>query len=209
MTLRKISEQVSRLYARVVDQENIKPTLDPKEAKVIVIQVINKLLAVGPVDKNGISADVISSSVIATYRNQSVLADGSAFYVNLPAHPVRLPHDMGVLSVAPDGSFSGAYIPVPSSMWDLIASLDEADLENQVGFYPEGDRIYFTKDPGVSSVKVKLIVVDPYQIGDTDMLPLPADLEIDVIKGALQMFGLPPKKINKELGVMKKEDNNG
>lgn len=186
-TLRTISEQISRLYMRTFDRENINPKMNPRELYPLVIQTMNSLLNISAVDKSGAVID-IPSCMIATYTGITVEGTTGQKYCTLPAIPVKLKHDMGVWGVKPDGQFGGYYIPIPNSMVSLLSELEEADLENQNGFYVEGRTIRFIKDPATASLTIQLLGVDPAVLADTDPLPINADMEKIVIQEVLEIL---------------------
>ena len=176
------------------DREDIKPKVQPREVALLVDQVTSELLAIEPHQKATVGVVDIPSCMIATYTGQSV--SGSAPYtLQLPAYPIKLPMDMGVWSISPEPS-GAAYIPIKTDFWDLLGAEDEGLLENQKGFYVEGRNIIFTSQP-TSTVKVKLLIVDPSLLSEFDPYPIPADMEkkvIDAVLALLIPIGLQPEK---------------
>jgi hypothetical protein len=202
-TVRSIAEQIARIYVKSTDRENIKPNMERQEIIPLVLQLCNQFLAIKPIDRyGGLHTDNISSLSIATYTGISVTQDGTHYTATLPVRPVHLPHDIGVWEIYPDGKFISPYIPVPLSLWGVMGDIEEVDLDDQIGFWVEGNKVYFTRNPNVSTVKIKLLVVDPNQLADTDPLPVPKDMEVEIIKEALKILlasGLPqPEDDNPE-----------
>jgi hypothetical protein len=260
-TLNKLTEQLRRNYARFVGEgENIKPTLEDREAKLYVVQATHETLAMEPKKKARLAEIEIPSCMIATYDNQtvsqklatttytistvttnSITVDSSIsttevpssgfvkignsiysydsfagsvfsgvspdptgetgtlsvivrFLLKLPAYPIHLPQDMGVWSVVSSAGL--AYIPITTAAWDLLGSLDEALLEDSVGFYVEGRKVMFTDQPS-PTVKVKLLIIDPALLGENDPYPVPPEYEATVLQRALELIvgaGVQPEK---------------
>lgn len=175
-SLRKISEQASRLYARQSGRQVTK-LMDQVEIRNLVVQVINRVLSAqyqAQDDSRGLPA-----CIIATYKTVSVSSD-DGFYCALPAQPILLPRDRGIHQVGPDDETSERFIPITSDDWDMFRAMGEATLEGFVGFYRESDKIRFTSDPS-TPVRVKLLVADPAVLGLDDVLPVGADMEDVVI----------------------------
>jgi hypothetical protein len=202
-TIRTLSEQVSRLYARSQDKENNNTKLNWKEVKPLVVNAINNAIGMSLINLNEMDVGVnITSGMLARYK-VTVLTRGTGedeeWYSKLPAYPVRLKQNLGLFRVGPASSFKKPYIIVPELYWDLVDQLDESDLEGNVGVIPAGDNeIIYSKDPGVTQVSVSLVVCDSSTFGDNDVLPLTAELELVVIDEVLSKF-TPEVKVNKEI----------
>lgn len=206
-TIRQLSEQISRLYARGVDKENNNTVLNWKEVKPLVVQQINNITGMTLINLNEMDVGVnITSGMLARY-SATVLTRGTGdnqeWYANLPAFPVRLKQNLGIYRVGPGGSgiakLKNAFIIIPECYWDLIDVLEESDLEGNVGVIPSGDKeIVFTKNPGVSSVNISLIVNDSSTFGDNDPLPITAEMEMIVIQETMKLFR-PEVTVDKEI----------
>lgn len=179
-SLRKISEQVARLYARQSGRQTTKE-MDKVEIRKLIIQALNRILKLSYKDED--RARDIPSCAIATYTNQAV----SSNKCTLPAHPIRLPHDQGVWSVGPDDETSERYIPVKPEVWDLFRSMGEGGFEGIVGYYREGTTIFFTSSVS-TPVRIKLLVADPNTIDLDDVLPVDADQEEILIVETLKLM---------------------
>lgn len=128
----------------------------------------------------------VANGLISDYTKTYV-----EFSVTLPFFPMQLPMDIGVWSVVPEPQNS-AFIPVTSSHWELIQSLDEGLLEGSAGYYVEGRKLIFTTNPRVSTVKVKLLINDITTIDGNSPFPLPPQMEAILIREVLQILtGIP------------------
>ena len=209
-TINKLSEQVSRLAARFVDRENIKPLADKREMKIYLEQAINELLKAEFMQARRYGEFEIPNCMIITYTGQTVVQDtpNARAYVDLPAIPVHLPKNMGVWSVTKANNPLSAYIPIPMDFLEVMGTTNVSYLEQQIGYYVYGKRIYFNKDitlaanGSVSSVDLKLLVSDFSNFTDTELLPINADMEAMVVQRTIEKLGLGRltiEQINQEL----------
>ena len=89
------------------------------------------------------------------------------------------------------------------SMSNLFASEQTKFLENQVGYWAEGNKIFFTKDVlndtdfKFDKVFISLLVIDPTVLGEFDYLAIPAEHEDSIIKECLTILGALPKVVDK------------
>jgi hypothetical protein len=205
-TIRYISEQISRIHARTVDKENNNTVLNWKEVKPLVVQEVNNVIGMTLVNLNEMDVGVnITSGMLATY-SASVLSRNSGaeqeWYTKLPVYPIRLRYNLGIYRVGPGGAtarMKKAYIIIPECYWDLLDTLEEADLEGNVGVIPSGDNeIVYSKDPGVTSVRLSLVVCDSNTFGDDDELPITAEMETVVRNNVLTQFQ-PEVKVEKKV----------
>ncbi|HDY89717.1 MAG TPA: hypothetical protein ENH82_16585 [bacterium] len=193
-TLKQIAEQISRLYIKAnKDKENVKPNMEPKELYPLILQEINGLLSIVPLDKRGIlSGSQIPDCMIATYANKAVSATAGNIRADLPAYPVHLPMGAGLFAVYLTGVqyTSSQFIPMSNSMWSLVganAFSTNNKLEGKIGFWMVGDKIHFTVAPS-ANVDIQLLIVDPAVLTDTDPLPVTADMESAIIKTVLELL---------------------
>lgn len=185
-------EQIQRIYSRFIDKNNISDTIDAREMALLVRQSINKVLKLqvsesfkaGQVDIPKCSLIEYTCAVTSdTVNNRSS--------ITLPAIPLTLPLDMGIWSIAATSAAMTPYIPLPAQDVIVFQGTNVSALEQQVGYYIQGKKVYFTKDITLSangtitSVIVNLLVSDFSQIGDTDLLPISPEVESAVIEDVL------------------------
>lgn len=140
---------------------------------------------------------------VATYVNVPVVPYMGTARARLPAMPTRLVRNMGVWAIGPmnldgDTILNSQFIPVGMGQSFFLQSQPMiSDLLGQVGYEPSGLDILFlsdiTKAPNnITQVWMKLIVLDISQYGDFDILPIPADMEADVIEQVYARFAPEP-----------------
>lgn len=177
-TVRTISYQIAKLYARSIDSNgNQNPSIDWREVKHLVVQATNAVLR-----PQRISDHDIPAASIVSYDNLAAVSVGGRIAVDLPVMPISLPMDKGVYRVS--NTQDGVMIPIPAGYLDLIRDLDEADLEDQIGYTQEGSKLVFTKQPN-GLVNLQLIVADISNLGNDDLLPVSSDQEAQIVKVAL------------------------
>jgi hypothetical protein len=88
------------------------------------------------------------------------------------------------------------YIPIPSQDVIVFQGTNLSALEQQVGYYMQGKKVYFTKDittvanGSISSVLVNLLVSDFSTQGDNDLLLISPEVENSIIEDVLGILGL-------------------
>jgi hypothetical protein len=169
-----LSEQIKRIYSRGIDREDISPRLDSREVRLFVIQAINQLikLEIASIGEN-------LDTVIGTY---DVVRAGITpnFYVTLPTMPISLPKNMGIWRVYKTSCPWAPFVPLKHGDFDIAQGTPSQYMEQLTGYYQEGKLLKFTKDPG-TDITIKLVVNDPEKISDTDILPIPPEMEGMVI----------------------------
>ena len=202
-TIGKITEQIYRVYSGGNPSDDSEIT--KKEIKSLVSQSINKLLKSEYLGVNRKDGDYFPPhSMISTYNVGSISGyETTKSKAKLPVIPISLPRDMGVWSVAPSGDADQQYIPLQSGQYTLLSSQDVLQyLDDQVGYYVDGQYLIFTKNItqspySVSALKVRLLTIDATTLDDYDIVQIPADMEDSVIKDVLQFLGVVPKVVDK------------
>ncbi len=193
MTTKNIlAEQIQRLYARFIDKDNVSDVIDLREIKLLLVQSINKILKLQVAEsfKAG-QVDVPKCNLLEYTCAVTSESGNNRSYITLPAIPLTLPLDMGIWSIAASNAALTPYIPIPAQDIIVFQGTNVAALEQQIGYYIQGKKIYFTKDitlsanGSITSVIVNLLVSDFSQIGDNDLLPVSPEVEAVVIEDVL------------------------
>jgi len=205
-TIAKLSEQISRIYARYIDKENPNTIVDKREIKLLVVDAIHTILGAKLASQSAKGFVDIPEALIATYENISVANASSVYTCTLPAQPIAATGDMGIYEVFGTDELN-PYIPIPKQIMKVMQGTDLAVLESKIGYFrSSNDKIRFTADPTVTTVTMRLIINDISKYSDTDILPLPADYNLQVIELVLKTLGLGVGAIQ-EFNVEQAQEN--
>lgn len=206
ITIAKLSEQISRIYARYIDKENPNTIVDKREIKLLVVDAIHTILGSKLAAQSAKGFVDIPEALIATYENISVDNASSVYTCTLPAQPIAATGDMGIYEVFGTDELN-PYIPIPKQIMKVMQGTDLAVLESKIGYFrSSNDKIRFTADPTVTTVTMRLIINDISKYSDTDILPLPADYNLGVIELVLKTLGLGVGAIQ-EFNVEQAQEN--
>mgnify|MGYP001444589196 FL=1 len=206
-TIAKLSEQISRIYARYIDKENPNTIVDKRELKLLIVDAIHTILGAKLAAQSAKGFVDIPEALIATYTNITVNNASSVYTCTLPAQPVASTGDMGIYEVFGTDELN-PYIPIPKQIMKVMQGTDLAVLESKIGYFrSSNDKIRFTADPTVTTVTMRLIINDISKYSDTDILPLPADYNLQVIELVLKTLGLGVGAIQ-EFNVEQQQDAN-
>ena len=205
ITIAKLSEQISRIYARYIDKENPNTIVDKREIKLLVVDAIHTILGAKLAAQSAKGFVDIPEALIATYENIDVDNASSVYTCTLPAQPIAAAGDMGIYEVFSDEL--NPFIPIPKQIMKVMQGTDLAVLESKVGYFRSANnKIRFSADPTVSTVTMRLIINDISKYSDTDILPLPADYNLQVIELVLKTLGLGVGAIQ-EFNVEQAQEN--
>lgn len=191
---RLLSEQVQRIYVRVLHRDDVSPTLDRREVKYLLSQAINKVLKAQTKEGFTVGSIDIPMCSIATYEGVAVTSSGGISTITLPAPPIHLPMNIGVWMIHDPADPWNPYIPIVGMDAQVMQGSPVEQLEQQVGYEIDGMRARFTKDIrnapyNITEVVVKLLVQELSKITEDAVLPLSADQEFQVIMEVLEMLG--------------------
>lgn len=193
-----IGEQVLyRYYGGFIDTSG--PIQLPDVYKALE-QKINATFAMRQFNQTLPSGQTIPDNLsLATYEDIAVTSVGDKSKATLPVMPITLPRNAGINEIRPilnkEGEVRTYGIPViplqAGQNYLLQSDTLLNDLMGQFGYEPNGRTVLFTKDMtlfGITTVQMKLVVMDISQYSATDPLPIPADYEDQLIKELLMDF---------------------
>lgn len=191
----KIAEQVVRLLNG--GEIPVATKVKINEAKIAVEQVINKMLKMEFLNLNIPSAEMIPNGCsVATYENIEVVQFGTRSKSTLPAMPLKLPRGIGVYQIFDPANMDCPFIPLEMGQYGLLKSQPLInDLLGWTGYEWYGKDIIYTKDltqPDPITVSMRLIVLDISQYSDYDILPVPADMEWEIVQEVYKLFSTEP-----------------
>lgn len=176
-----------RLYEYKVDEREIAIQIDQWRSKLIEEEYLQN---------EAIGRKMIPSEYIVSYTNFALLDDNGLKYIILPARPIKLPEDKGILTVTTRQEPSNFFVPIYNGHFGLGAGLEAGNMENKCGYYPEGKRLYFTGNTNKlyiddfptnlpKDIVVKLIP-DSQDIGIGAELPISAGMEAEIVTRIVQ-----------------------
>lgn len=192
-----LAEQASRIYARYVDRENLRPVANIEEMILLVGQAINEVAKVSVLPKGKFGGLEIEDTYLLQFEEITVETDSRGAYITLPTLPLSLPDDMGIQEIVRSDQFMTAeqYIPLPSNLFRQIKSTIVESLEQNIGYFRKGFQIRFTKNitlssnGSVSEVDVTIIGSDLNQFTENQSLPISPEVERKIILAVLESLG--------------------
>jgi len=128
--------------------------------------------------------------MIAFYEDVAVDSYGDKAKADLPIVPISLPRYMGIYRVVNSEDID--FIPVPLGQGALLKA-DKLlnDLLGSVYYEVRKNQIIFSKDItllDVNTVNMYLVVMDISLYSNTDPLPIPANMEEEIIEKVFAKF---------------------
>jgi hypothetical protein len=199
-TIYRISEEISRLLNGGEIPLASQPSIG--EIKIAVGQVCNTLLKTEYLSVNTKMGEAIpNGGVLATYED--ILPEavpGGKCRLRLPVKPIKLPRGMGVFQVFRQSDPANEFIPLQMGQANLLRSQPLInDLLGQVGYENFGNVLLLTKDlltmfPNTRDQKctLRLVVMDPSQLDDYDVLPIPPEMEWTIKQEVVKLYSGQP-----------------
>lgn len=213
MTIFKITEEVLSRLNGGDRPSSSRPS--KQEVKNVLIQVVNSLIKSQHFNQVMQDGERIPDGlVLAEYDNIPVEEYRGVSRGTLPVMPVSLPLNMGVFHVGKSDDAINGFIPFqPGQMAMLSEEPMLSDILGQIGYEPRGKYIVFnsditTNEEPITSVFALLVVKDVALYGDFELLPISADMEIDVIKGCYEFFA-GQNNGEKKVDVIDKKEGGG
>lgn len=180
----RIAEQIQRLFK---GNPVISGRVHIKEIMLLVEQVANRLLKAEHFQVNMPEGDTVPPNcMVFTYDAVPVATYKTTLSkATLPAIPINLPKNVGVLHVSKVDDINNPFVPIPTSTYGIVkpqALL--GDLSGLIGYEVIGKDLVFTKNLpalGVSTVYIRLVGVDLSQVSETELLPISADMEAEIV----------------------------
>ena len=206
-TKKKIAAQVIRLLSGGNPTKD--SNLNEKYIMEEVGQVAHKLIKGEYYELKNAFDEPLQHTYIATYTNITVTNDTQRQrnYALLPARPMHLPGGLGIQEVSPYTGKPAIDVPMIPLMPHEISLFRGLNTGMEIFkdswcWEPDRDRVWFTEmndetliDKSITAVEMKLAVIDPAQVGETDELPVCPEMEIDIIREVLALHGYTGKEV--------------
>ncbi len=203
-TKHKIAEQVLELLKG--GKPMAASSVSMREVEENIGQVINSMLKMEQLTINFPSGDTIPAGVmLASYEDVPVYKYQNVAAADLPAIPISLPRNMGIYHVGPMNDVHCEYIPVQSGQLSIIKKEGLVnELLGDTCYEPYNTKVVFKTDiytAGITTLFMRLAVLDISQYSDFDILPIPSSMEDDVAKSVFKTMGaqIPTDRIDDPL----------
>lgn len=109
------------------------------------------------------------------------------WYLWCPAQPLDLPKNSGIVSVGIVGENDILFVRTSPRSKNLFRNLPASNLPRQT-YWLEGDKIFFGKDLNEQSCLFVKMVAEAKSVDSREFLPMPPDMELEVIELAKQKY---------------------
>lgn len=198
-TKAKLAEQI----LRILNSGN--PTndndIDIREIMLAIEQERDRLVRLRLFESLKLGDDTIPGDVISSFDNILIKKDHDKdmLYSELPGNPMSLPNDYGVWQVSYQKNQRDTFIRMPNGGMGLYGNLLASALGGREGFFVEGKKIYYNDNVQCCGSKILLkMVLSSGAISDDENFPIPSDLEAEVIRNILQLYGMTKQMPNDE-----------
>jgi hypothetical protein len=187
--LRIIAQQVIRRVSGGDQSRDSK--LDLREVTRYMLQILNEQIKIDYLTNIKIEDDHGVSGQYMFVATATILKDNTRdeFYITLPTAYSALPHEKGLHEISPTNGKCATFIPCRNGSRALFKGLPAGNLEGNIGYYPERDKVWFVTNPkkkGVDKVMIKLIV------GVNDDVVIDPGTEKMLVDKAVEFFSNRP-----------------
>jgi len=200
-TKHRLAEQIQRiLNSGDISHDN---EIDKRELILALEQERDRLIRMRLKESLQQGERTIPGDIVSTFDSIPIRKDKTKklLYSVLPERPMSLFNDMGITHVSYTADQYNAFIRMKNGSLSLYNGLLSSDLGGRGGYWMEGDRIYYNKgvdDCCGNTIILKMIL----NSGDYDadaVFPIPADLEIEVVRNVVQLYSPMKAAPNDEL----------
>ncbi len=139
----------------------------------------------------------LDESFITTWETVIVtdLPHGQLSYLTLPTVPIDLPNNGGIIEICPKKYFrtgnNHSVVVMSRQDYRTYNNTMAASMQGRLSGYPQGMKFIFTKDnvkKQYGDMLVRLAIRDSSFLSDTDVYPIPADKEQEIISQCVAWF---------------------
>lgn len=192
-TIYRLAEECQRLLAG--GDPDLASKVHINELKISIAQVANQLLKIDYVSTNLPMGEIIpNGAVLGLYEGVTVTSSGGRSTATLPIKPIKLPRNLGVYSVFDSNDHTCEFIPLQMGQANLIRSQPLINaLLGQTGFEVFGSQVVFTDDIAgaanpVTTVDMRLMILDISQYSDYDPLPILPEMEWQIKQEVVRLY---------------------
>jgi len=214
MTVRQMAEQVRSLLQAGRPTRDLH--FDEREIMGRVRDTASSLMnARWYQGRNDGESKAVYSGWVMKFEGVTIQEDSNGNnYAELPAEPDDLPDDTAIQGIWPEGDNIKedleVFIPIPHNARAVLYRLPAYALEQRFGYYPEAEKVVFTKrrgqtliDEKINTVSMEIVTTNPKEVSDDDVLPISPHLRNQLLLSVLQTFG-----VSAAMGTDLVNDNN-
>lgn len=180
----KISEQVIRQIGKYTDESDI----DEREIMLAIHQSLGSLVRLRFFESKNTEAQEVDGSLYYSVDEISVLKKGKKYYIEMPSTSISLPFGVDIKRV---GTEEGrGFVPTQNGFNDLHAGLASSCLEGNIGYYKQGNNLFFVNmNSSNNPDTVDLVLALPFEsLDEDDEINIPSDMLDEVIERVVMKF---------------------
>jgi hypothetical protein len=169
----KISEQILRKLRKY----SVDSDVDERELMIAVHQNLGDLVRNRLFESKGMESQEVDGSLYYTIRDLVVKQnDSDEYYFQMPSTSVSLPFGVDIKRIATKKGYG--FIPVQNGFNDLYRGLGSFNLEQQIGYFINGNDVVFVNMDSMNNVKnVDVTMILPFDhLDEDDDINIPADM---------------------------------
>ena len=191
-TKRLICDQV--LFRLADGFPNVQGSVQRPDVEKSLEQKINAKYRIRQFENMQVGETIPDGMCMGTYEGVAVVSSGDRSKSTLPVMPISLPRNMGIFDIRYNDN---SFIPLQVGQRSLLKTDTLLNsLLQQIGYEPKGKTIEYTQDItllGWTTVTMDLVVSDLSRLSDTDLLPIPASYEEELVAELYAQFSPSPK----------------
>lgn len=139
----------------------------------------------------------ISDEFLTIYEDWPVKFSDSRleYYSDAPARAISLPNGMGIWEIRPMKDPYYSFIPLGTGSQPLYAPLESSQLCGDIGFLPEGGKIFYQgmnkSTKKYDKVLIKMVASNSFE-NPNDDVKIPADYINEAMKECIRLLGIAP-----------------
>ena len=185
-------KQIAEQALRILSGGHIKPdrTLDIRELMLNLDQIRDARVRIDTLNSVKEGDYSVDEDYLSFYTPVAVTTTGEGMRIaTLPVSTIALYGGLGVYQVTPVNNQEAPYIIIKPGEVGMLAGSSAVEHEDKVFCWVIGDTMYFKNlAAGVSAVTM-LLAASSKDIAESADYPVPPDVEDDLLKQLVQMFG--------------------
>jgi hypothetical protein len=135
----------------------------------------------------------IADGYVTPYEKVPILTntDRDLKYSKIPASVIQLPDDRGIRQVSPMQDESCHFIRIKMGNNFIYSKLEADHLLGKIGFWVEGENIYYKNLPWYYEEVLMKLVADISDVDEDAEIRIPAGKEIMLMNLVLEKLGVP------------------